>query len=190
LLAGIEQADSIAFDAHKWLSVPMGAGMYLTRHVHILEQTFDMEASYMPREADHVDPYRHSLQWSRRFMGLKVLMSLAVAGWEGYAQALRHQTAVGEFLRTELTRYGWRVVNQTRLPLVCFVDGEHPDGGTLPYLEALARTVVASGDAWISTTRLGGGRPVLRACVTNYRTTEEDVVRLVRRLEVSAGRGR
>src|SRR5439155_1329002 len=70
LLAGIERADSITFDAHKWLSVPMGAGIFLTRHPSLLERTFGTGTSYMPRDAaglDIVDPYSHSMQWSPRF---------------------------------------------------------------------------------------------------------------------------
>ena len=67
LLDGIEASDSITFDAHKWLSVPMTAGIFLTRHREILEQTFDVSGPYMPRGAGDaaIDPFRHSMQWSR-----------------------------------------------------------------------------------------------------------------------------
>ena len=64
----------------------MGAGMYFTRHVGILERTFRVAAGYMPREGSVLpvaDPYAHSMQWSRRFIGLKLFLSLAVAGWDG-----------------------------------------------------------------------------------------------------------
>src|SRR5262245_4780768 len=87
VLRGIERSDSITFDAHKWLSVPMGAGMYLTRHPEILSQTCRITADYMPKEGaglDFVDPYSHSMQWSRRFIGLKLFLTLACAGWKGY----------------------------------------------------------------------------------------------------------
>jgi glutamate/tyrosine decarboxylase-like PLP-dependent enzyme len=182
LLDGIERADSITFDAHKWLSVPMGAGLYLTRHMEVLEQTFSTAASYMPRESRDFgvhDPYNHSMQWSRRFIGLKLFLSLAVAGWEGYEEAIRHQTRLGALLREELKASGWRVVNRTELPVVCFVDDQSAEGTEARYLEELAREVVNSGKAWISTTRLGRDVPVLRACITNYRTEAEDVRALV-----------
>jgi glutamate/tyrosine decarboxylase-like PLP-dependent enzyme len=185
-LDGVARADSITFDAHKWLSVPMGAGLYLTRHPHILDQTFRTAAAYMPRDAQSLevnDPYAHSMQWSRRFIGLKVFLSLAVAGWDGYADAVRHQTQMGNRLRVELAESGWEVVNSTPLPTICFVDARHVDGRSAPYLEAIARHVVSSGQAWISTTQLGGTLPALRACVTNYRTGPEDVTALVRALE-------
>src|SRR5262245_25786186 len=173
-LDGIEKSDSITFDAHKWLSAPMGAGLYLTRHPRILERTFGVAASYMPRDAaelEVVDPFTHSIQWSRRFTGLKVFMSLLVAGWEGHAEAIRHQTAMGDRLRGGLQDSGWEVVNRTPLPVVCFVDRALREGATAEYLEAVCKSVVASGEAWLSIARIGDDHiPALRACVTNYRT--------------------
>ncbi|MGH9843553.1 MAG: pyridoxal phosphate-dependent decarboxylase family protein [Blastocatellia bacterium] len=128
VLEGIERADSITFDAHKWLSVPMAAGLYLTCHQDILNRTCRITTDYMPRDAtglDVIDPYVHSLQWSRRFIGLKVFLSLAVAGWDGYERTLRHQAAMGDLLRQRLVASKWKVINQTRLPVVCFVDEEN-----------------------------------------------------------------
>jgi glutamate/tyrosine decarboxylase-like PLP-dependent enzyme len=188
LIAGIEAADSFTFDAHKWLSVPMAAGLFVTRHPTILDRTFRIETAYMPKEAqglDVVDPHMRSLQWSRRFIGLKVFLSLLVAGWEGYAAALRHQTELGELLRHELGAAGWEVLNRTSLPVVCFVPGgaaaaTGDQRGDV--VSSIAREVVGSGEAWISTTRLGGVRPALRACITSYRTAAEDVRTLVRML--------
>ncbi|HEU0179166.1 MAG TPA: aminotransferase class V-fold PLP-dependent enzyme [Blastocatellia bacterium] len=185
-LGGIEKADSITFDAHKWLSAPMGAGLYLTRHSRILHRTFGVATSYMPRDAEDlevVDPFTHSIQWSRRFIGLKVFMSLLVAGWEGYAEAIRHQTAMGDRLRRGLQGSGWGVVNRTPLPVVCFVDRALWEGATAEYLDAVCKSVVASGEAWLSIARIGADdRAVLRACVTNYRTEAADVDALVESL--------
>jgi len=179
LLAGCEQADSITFDAHKWLSVPMGAGMFLTRHTNILTRTFGTGNTYMPRDAsglDVVDPYSHSIQWSRRFTGLKVFLSLLVAGWSGYETALRHQAAMGDLLRDQLRANCWRIVNRSRLPVVCFVDQARDDE---EYLRTIVTRVLRSGKAWISSARIGG-KPVLRACITNYDTQAEHVESLVR----------
>jgi aromatic-L-amino-acid/L-tryptophan decarboxylase len=185
LLDGCELADSITFDAHKWLSVPMGAGLFLTRHSDILSRTFRTGNNYMPKEAedlDIVDPYAHSIQWSRRFIGLKVFLSLAVSGWEGYAEAIRHQTRMGELLRLELRRAGWRVVNETPLPVVCFDRADRDQEG---FAEAVVRNVVASGRAWISTVRIGK-RSAIRACITNFETNEDDVRGLVRTVSEAA----
>ena len=172
LLAGVELADSITFDPHKWLSVSMGAGMFLTRHTDILSRCFATQTAYMPKEGETMqvtDPFAHSLQWSRRFIGLKLFLSLVVAGWEGYSAAIRHQTEMGELLRSRLVKENWKIVNRTLLPLVCFTDAE----GTWDSADCqrIANAVVSSGHAWISTIQLGRGKqPALRACITNYRT--------------------
>ncbi len=191
IIEGISRAGSLTFDAHKWLSVPMGAGMYITRHPGILERTFRVAAGYMPREGAVLpvaDPYAHSMQWSRRFIGLKVFLSLAVAGWEGYEAAIRHQTAMGDRLRRRLREEGWEVVNDTPLPVVCFVH-PGPEGRSAVFLERVAADVVASGEAWLSIAVLGEVGPALRACITNYRTGPEDVDALVAALGRARERG-
>jgi len=177
-LAGMERADSITFDAHKWLSVPMGAGMFLTRRPEILERTFRVATGYMPRDAEGLpvaDPYAHSMQWSRRFIGLKVFLSLAVAGWEGYADAILAMTAMGDRLRARLIADGWRIVNRTPLPVVCFDDPASSGSEMKVRLEAIVRDVVTSGAAWISMVTLGGTTPAIRACITNPETTDADL---------------
>jgi glutamate/tyrosine decarboxylase-like PLP-dependent enzyme len=181
VLNGVGRADSVTFDAHKFLSVPMGAGMYIGRNPGMLERTFRVSTGYMPKDGAGLsiaDPYAHSLQWSRRFIGLKLFLSLAVAGWDGYAEAIRHQTAMGDLLRRRLGEEGWTVVNDTPLPLVCFV-GAGPEGRTPAFVEGVAADVVGSGEAWISTVASREMGPALRACVTNYRTGPEDVEALI-----------
>ena len=187
LLAGIERADSITFDPHKWLSVPMGAGMYLNRHPGLLEKTFSVDAAYVPRSAENLvaDAYTSTMQWSRRFIGLKLFLSLAVAGWEGYAAALRHMIEMANLLRAELDVAGWQVLYPTPLPLVCFVDRKDSRGKSAEFLEGIARRVVSSGAAWISTTRVGPGTPLLRACITNFLTGPDDVRALVAALDAA-----
>jgi glutamate/tyrosine decarboxylase-like PLP-dependent enzyme len=186
LLSGIERSDSITFDAHKWLSVPMGAGIFICRHPRALDETFRVTAGgYMPRDAaglDVVDPWAHSMQWSRRFTGLKVFLSLMVAGWEGYAAAIRHQVAMARYLVERLRAARWRVVSDTGLAVVCFVDGSRPEGASATYLQKISGWVVKSGRTWISTTQLGAGTPVLRVCITNYRTAPADIDTLVEAL--------
>jgi glutamate/tyrosine decarboxylase-like PLP-dependent enzyme len=191
-LHGIERADSITLDAHKWLSVPMGAGMLLTRHPQALERTFRVAAGYMPREAeglDVIDPYAHSMQWSRRCIGLKLFLTLAVAGWDGYAQTVRDMTALGRALRGRLERAGWKAVNDTPLPVVCFVDTTQAQGARADYLARVAAAVLASGQAWLSTVNLlGGSLPALRACITNHRTVAADLDALVETLAAARAR--
>jgi aromatic-L-amino-acid decarboxylase len=178
LLAGIERADSVTIDAHKWLSVPMGAGMLLTPHRQALASAFRVSADYMPSAAES-DPYLSSVQWSRRFIGLKAFASLLVAGRGGYARQLERDCELGDLMRARLREHGWEVVNRTPLPVVCFTEG--PDGRDGTRLSAIAEHVVASGRAWVSVGALAG-RPALRACITSYRTTADDIESLVEAL--------
>jgi hypothetical protein len=114
--------------------------------------------------------------------------SFAVAGRDGHDEALGHQASMGDRLRQRLTEDGWSVVNETPRPVVCFVDSTHPAGGSADYLEAIGRDVVVGGRARVSTAVLGGTTPVLRACVTDVRTSEDDLDVLVETLDVSRHR--
>lgn len=172
-LAGIEHADSITCDAHKWLSVPMACGMFFCRHRESVARTFHADVTYLSgRQSGPVfDPLTNSLQWSRRFIGLKLFLALANLGESGYAAMIEHQTRQGNVLRHLLTASGWQLVNETPLPLVCFTR-EHLDPAA--FLAALHRRQIA----WMSEARIGG-TPVLRACITNFRTTEANLHQIV-----------
>jgi aromatic-L-amino-acid decarboxylase len=188
LLAGIELADSVTIDPHKWLSVPMGAGMYLTRDWTALQTAFSVQTSYMPSASvEHRDAYIHSLQWSRRFIGLKLFMSLATIGEQGYAAIIDRQLALGRSLREQLVARGWSVLNDTALPLVCFTP-DAPDLRTDRTVRAIEAYVAASGVAWLSSVALGG-HLVLRACITSYETTVDDVEDLLAVLDAARVHG-
>jgi aromatic-L-amino-acid decarboxylase len=174
-LAGIEAADSITCDAHKWFSVPMGCGMFFCRHRESVAQAFRSDITYMPGRppgsvddpSDTFNPLTMSIQWSRRFIGLKLFMALAERGEAGYVGMIDQQTRMGQLLRTSLEARGWRIVNSTPLPLVCFTRE-----GLVPsiLLAALREQQVA----WMSEAVLGG-ESVLRACITSFRTSEQDI---------------
>jgi glutamate/tyrosine decarboxylase-like PLP-dependent enzyme len=168
-LAGIEAADSITCDAHKWLSVPMGSGMFFCRHAETVAEAFRAEVSYMlgKKVGPVFDPYTNSAQWSRRFIGLKLFMALANYGESGYIEMIEHQTEMGDLLREELRQSGWRIINSTPLPLVCFTR-EGLD--TAKFLAEVHLRQVA----WMSPAEIAGEQ-VVRACVTSYRTTESDI---------------
>lgn len=176
-LAGIERAHSVTWDAHKWLSVPMGAGMFFCTRPKAVQRTFGIETPYMPAPtAETSDPYSSSMQWSRRAIGMKVFMTLSSLGREGMAAQIEHQAEMGDLLRDELLARGWRLVNDTPLPVVCFTCDEM-DSGDLE--AAQLADAVLERDLWISPLVLGPGRPrVLRACVTNHLTQAEQVVGL------------
>lgn len=175
-LAGIDQADSITCDAHKWFSVPMGAGMFFCRHPDAVGEAFRTKTSYMPGTTDAgVDPYTTSVQWSRRFIGLKLFLALAQHGESRYVAMIEHQARMGDLLRESVTRAGWRVVNRTPLPLVCFTR----DGLVASkFLADLYQRQIA----WMSEVRLGDGAPVVRACVTSFRTRAPDIEWVVREM--------
>lgn len=182
-LDGIDRADSITFDAHKVLSAPIGTGTFLTRRRGVLERVFEARTGYMPRDGTS-DPYARSMMWSRRFLGLRVWMPLAAVGWEGYATSLRRQVALAERLREHLRARAWVLVDDTPLPIVCFVDGpKNPHASSGRFLEAVARRTIASAGGWLSVPRFANGARALRACIDNHRTEEQDIDQLVEALE-------
>jgi glutamate/tyrosine decarboxylase-like PLP-dependent enzyme len=172
-LDGIHLADSITCDAHKWLSVPMAAGMFFCRHPDLPLAVFDVPTPYMPAatSGEVFDPYANTAQWSRRFIGLKVFMSLAEQGLPGYAAMIEHQADMGDRLRRALADSGWEIVNQTPLPLVCFTR-EHLD------VDRFLQEMYARQIAWMSKVPVNG-QPSLRACITSYRTTSQDIDQVV-----------
>jgi aromatic-L-amino-acid decarboxylase len=176
-LAGIGAADSITCDAHKWFSVPMGAGMFFCRHPDAVGEAFRAQAPYMPgRTAGPVvDPYTSSVQWSRRFIGLKLFLALAQHGESGYVEMIEHQARMGDVLRESVQRAGFRVVNRTPLPVVCFT---REGLVAREFLAALYERQIA----WMSEVRLNDEEPVVRACVTSFRTKESDIEWVVREM--------
>lgn len=178
-LAGIETSDSIIFDAHKWLSLPMGISMFLTNHREILGKTFRVTAEYMPKEADEMgitDPFTHSIQWSRRFIGLKLYLSLLFHGWDGYQEVIEHQRQLGEYLKSQLIHSNWVIKNNTPFPILCFTDDCFlTDKAFVPFI---CQSVIESGQGWLSQYPING-QPALRTSITNYATSKEDVEAIV-----------
>lgn len=178
-IRGIELSNSLIVDLHKWFSVPMAASLFLTNNPEIMHRTFEIRTGYMPgdaRDLDITDPFAHSFQWSRRFAGLKIYLSLLMHGTEGYAQVIRKQVEAGNLLRKLLKKEGWIVKNESPLPVVCFSDEK--EGKDPGFARALCDRVVRSGKAWISVYPIGQ-EETLRACITNYSTGEEHLIKLV-----------
>jgi glutamate/tyrosine decarboxylase-like PLP-dependent enzyme len=168
----ITAADSVTWDAHKWLSVPMGAGMFFCRRPGVLHDLFGVDAAYVPEKMDQGDDlYLMSLQWSRRFIGLKVFLTLAAVGRDGVAARIERQLGVADYLRDRLRTAGWLIANHSPLPLVCFT---HPALDSRESVDDVARHVALGGRAWISAAALPEG-PVLRACITHDDSSSADV---------------
>jgi glutamate/tyrosine decarboxylase-like PLP-dependent enzyme len=151
----------------------MGCGMFFCRHRESVARAFHSTVTYVPgkQSGPVFNPLTNSAQWSRRFIGLRLFLALANLGGPGYAAMIEHQARLGDVLRQALTASGWRVVNETPLPLVCFTR-EHLDPAA--FLAALYSRQVA----WMSEANVDGA-PVLRACITNFRTTEADIRQIV-----------
>lgn len=180
-LEGIELSDSITLDLHKWFSLPMGASLFLSTHPQILPQTFGLYTEYMPKketQASTIDPYTHSIQWSRRFIGLKMYLPLAIYGWSGFEKIILHQIEMGHELRNQLQAKGWQIENNSPLPIICF---SHPSLHQ-EHIEKILDIMIERGDAWLSLYPVNGKR-TLRACITNYNTQKDDLIHLVKILE-------
>lgn len=171
VLSGIERADSLTIDAHKWFATTMGCGMFITRHPRILTPAFAVSTGYMPSSDHDRDPYTMSVQWSRRFLGLRLFLSLAIGGWDDYAAHVEHAVGMADLLAARMTGLGWRVVNASRLAVVCL---RPPNGDA----RSVVTKVLATGRAWVSVATFEG-QEVVRACITHGETTADDVDLLV-----------
>jgi aromatic-L-amino-acid/L-tryptophan decarboxylase len=182
-LVGLERADSVTIDAHKWFAATMGCGMFITRHAPILSSAFHVSNDFMPSEAAGRDPYLTSVQWSRRFLGLRLFLSLAAAGWAGYSAHVERSIELAAMLEGELVARGFSVANRSPLAVLCI--NPPPSSGSP---RAIVNRVLASGRAWVAATTFEG-KEVIRACVTHGETKPEDVRALAIALHDAASAG-
>lgn len=173
VLKGIEEADSVTIDAHKWFATTMGAGVFLTSQPRLLEEVFRVQASYMPESTPGTDLYVSSNLWSRRFVGLRLFLSLATVGWDGYAKMIDHGIALSDQLAEGLEAAGWQKLNASPAAVVCLL----PPPGFLPVGKIVER-LQENRRFWLSAAAYEG-RAVLRACITNGRTNSEDIDELI-----------
>ena len=122
------------------------------------------------------------MQWSRRFIGLKLFLTLVCIGWDGYRKLIRRALWMSADLRDRLEAAGWHVVNESPVAVLCFVDSDDKLD-----LAGIAARVVADGRAWISTARLEQ-RTVLRACVGNHLTGAKQLDQLMAALNDARAR--
>jgi glutamate/tyrosine decarboxylase-like PLP-dependent enzyme len=163
---GHRAADSITIDAHKWLATTMGCAMFITGHGALLSEVFHASTSFMPSSLAATDPYLNSVQWSRRFIGLRLFLALAAAGWRGLSAHVERSVRVIERVREKLTARGWEIANDSQLAVLDAVPpADHGE------VRALVRRVVASGRAWVAATSFEG-RDVVRICATHGETSD------------------
>ncbi len=191
LLAGIERADSIAFDPHKWLSTPQSSATLLVRELDVLPRSFsspdvayireDLELTGGGQDLGALGP-----QWSRAFSALKVWVSLAAHGTEAYGRRIAHDVELARYLDALAREHpSLESMAPVTLSVACFRYvppgiAETPERD--PYLDRLNERLMVEirrdGRTFPSNTEIDG-RYALRACITNFRTEAEDLDALV-----------
>ncbi len=184
MLDGIGQADSLALDPQKWLFQPFETGCVLVRDRRLLKKAFRVTPEYL-RDVhlfeEEVNFCDHGVQLSRGFRALKLWMSLKTFGLAAYRRAVEHGLRLAEVAEARLRQSGvWQIVTPAQMAIVTF---RHADGDSVT--ERLVPALMADGYALVTSTTLRGST-ALRFCTINPRTTEEDVVGTIARLEALA----
>lgn len=178
--AGLERADSLVVNAHKWLFTPMDCSVLWTRHPQVLKRAFSLTPAYLETAEQDValSQSDYSFQLGRRFRALKLWFVLRAFGLEGLRARLRHHCALaGRFAGWVGREPGWRVMAPVPMSVVCF---RHEPAGVADEAAHAAHNarildrVNATGRVFLSHTKLGE-RYVLRLAVGNVRTQEAHV---------------
>jgi aromatic-L-amino-acid/L-tryptophan decarboxylase len=134
---------------------------------------FHASTSFMPSSVSNIDPYLNSIQWSRRFLGLRLFVSLAAAGWAGYGAHVERSTQVIAKVKERLTATGWSAVNDSPLAVLNVVPPI-----ALGDARSIVRRAVATGRVWVAPATFEG-QDVVRICATSGEITLQDVDELV-----------
>ena len=171
--AGVERADSLVVNPHKWLFTPIDCSVLYTRRPEVLRAAFSIAPVYLrTSEEDVTNLTDYGPALGRRFRSLKLWAVLRCYGRDGLQAVIReHQRLARLFAGWVEEAPGWEVVAPVPFSLVCF-RREGPDEANAALLER----VNATGEAYLSNTTLDG-RFVLRLAIGNHRTTEDDVRR-------------
>jgi glutamate/tyrosine decarboxylase-like PLP-dependent enzyme len=187
LLAGIERADSIAFDPHKWLYTPQSSACLLVRDPRHLLRSFSIDAAYVRDDASlsgrGLNIGELGPQWSRAFLALKVWLSLAAHGTAAYGRRIAHDVALARYLDERVRAHpDLEPMSPVTLSIACFryapADSPLDDAALDALNERLMIAIRRDGRAFPSNAVLGG-RYCLRACLVNHRTEADDIDALV-----------
>ena len=182
LVAGFEDADSWATDAHKTLNVPYDSGLAIVRDPAALRQAMSMTGEYLVRDAAG-DPFEKVPELSRRGRALPVWAVLRSLGRHGVADLVDRMVGHAATFRTGIEAIeGAEVLNEVVFTQVCAAFGD--DDRTR---DVVAR-MLADGTAW-TTGSIWHGRAVLRISVSNWSTTDQDVARTLAALRSAAESG-
>ena len=190
LVRGIEDADSITVDPHKWLAMPFAAGVVLTSHPELLKTTFGVTTPYMPKVNTPLPPenFAISTQWTRRMNALKLWLTLKVHGREAYEEHIDRQVRLAEWFKQQIEGSShFKPFAPPMLPIFNLhlkeaMDSEENNAQTL---QAIVSDVTRDGQQWISTT-LVNGRTVIRVMIISYLTEQRHLEELLERLHEAA----
>lgn len=179
MFKGIERADSVAIDPHKWLYIPVECGCTIVRDAQAMRDAFSLVPAYLRDDRSLPWFSEFGIQQTRGFRALKLWMVMQQIGLDGYKQLISHDIAMAKTLQAKIrARTDFELVTAGPLSVTCFRYAP----ANAPDVEALNRKLVpilqASGEAFLTGTELNG-QFVLRACVVNFRTTEADLDRLL-----------
>lgn len=193
-LKGIEEADSIIFDPHKWLFVPFACGAVLVRDGgRVLRAAFDISPEYLSEDrggADiEFDFFRYGQMGTRRFNSLKLWMALQFMGRRGYAEVIEKQIGLTQYLASRLDELSeFERLGEVETAVCCFkflpATARNTDGEAQDRLQQkLQQQIERSGEAWITTTVLGGRR-AMRVNINSFLTERrhvDDLLELLKR---------
>jgi glutamate/tyrosine decarboxylase-like PLP-dependent enzyme len=180
LMQGIERADSIAIDPHKWLFQPYECGVVLVRHPGALAAAFALHPEYLADvsgRSGEVNFFDRGVQLTRGFRALKLWMTIKVYGLGAIRTGIEHGIRTAEAAEELLRAARWEIVTPAQLGIVSFRRGDDPER----HLRAVSE-MQADGVAAISSTVLHGVT-VLRMCTINPETSTGDLELTVAALE-------
>jgi len=180
-VSAVEQADSWATDAHKWLNVPYDSGLALVRDPHALAAAMAITADYLPSETPERNPSDYTPELSRRARGVEVWAALHSLGRAGVAAMIERHCRQAQRFAQRLAAAGYRVLNEVVLNqvLVAFGDAART--------RRVVAAVQADGTCWCGIT-VWQGHTAMRISVINWSTQEEDVERSIDAILAAAAR--
>jgi len=180
-LRGIERADSLTLDPHKWLFQPFECGCVIVRDAANLKSAFEIKADYLRdvyRGIAEINPCDYGIQLTRSFRALKLWLSLHSFGLAAFRQAITRGFELAEIAERELRSHReWEILSPAEMATVCFRFGNDNELQT-----KLIDRMMEDGYALLTSTTLRG-MTSLRLCTINPRTTEADIVSTVDRLD-------
>jgi aromatic-L-amino-acid decarboxylase len=169
-LEGVEHADSVVVNPHKWLFTPMDCSTFWTRRPEALHEAFALTREYLPATQGAIDLRDFGPALGRRFRSLKLWFVLRWYGAEGLRALIREHVRLAQlFAALVEAEPGWEVVAPHPFSTVCF---RHTEADN----DELARAATATGEVFVASSTLRG-QTIIRLAIGNEQTTEDDIRR-------------